>query len=249
MRTPSDAAIDSYYRAAALGLRLLEAREARGRRFGEAAAATWRALGGELEDRDRLDLLLRDAAVSNPLAFSARGVFDLAWLTDDEPFGPSFPQAPAGLAAALLREAASPLAATDTPAVLDAAAAAWKLAPLAPEPPLADRLQRVAPATRVIASGARAVAMLAAHANARGDLDLGEQVLLVTDAPAERQMFGFALLLTGSRGRPRVIPTAQASAARAGALGFTRCDVSLLSQDAAAPAREAAAALAKELAS
>jgi hypothetical protein len=78
MRTPSDAAIESYYRAAALGLRLLEAREARGRRFGEAAAATWRALGGELEGRDRLDLLLRDAAVSNPLAFSARGVFDLA---------------------------------------------------------------------------------------------------------------------------------------------------------------------------
>ncbi|KYG04926.1 hypothetical protein BE21_43920 [Sorangium cellulosum] len=195
VRTPSDAAIDSYYRAAALGLRLLEAREARGRRFGEAAAATRRALGGALEDRNRLDLLLRDAAVSNPLAFSARGVFDLAWLTDDEPFGPSFPQAPAGLAAALLREVASPLAAADTPAVL------------------------------VIASGARAVAMLAAHANARGDLDLGEQVLLVTDASAERQMFGFALLVTGSRGRPRVIPTAQASAARARALGVTRCDV------------------------
>ncbi|WP_104981129.1 hypothetical protein [Sorangium cellulosum] len=250
MRTPSAEAIDSYYRAAALGLRLLEAREARGRRFGEAAAATWRALGGELEDRDRLDLLLRDAAVSNPLAFSARGVFDLTWLTDDEPFGPSFPQASAGLAAALLREAtASPLAATDPQAVLGAAADAWRLAPLAPEPALADRLQRVVPATRIVASGARAVAMLAAHANARSDLDLGEQVLLVTDTPAERQMFGFALLLTPSRGRPRVISPAQASAAQARALGFTRCDVSLLSQDAAAPAREAAAALAKELAS
>src|SRR5690242_12221615 len=52
----------SFYEAASLGLRALDARATRSRRFGPDADATWRAFRGELTDGDRLDLLLRDAA-------------------------------------------------------------------------------------------------------------------------------------------------------------------------------------------
>ena len=238
--------VDAYYRAAMVGLRLLEAREGRSRRFGEAAAATWRALGGELEEADRLELLLRDASVSNPLAFAPQSVFHLTEMSEDEPFGPRFPQAPRGLAAALLRQAqAEPLAVGDARQVLAKAAAAWQLGDLDSEPALADAVQRIGPATRVVVSGARAIAELATRHEAHADLDLGEQAILVTDSPAERQLFG--LVLTGSRGRPRLLSPATASAAEVRAFGFARLDVAVVSSDAAPAAREVIAAIVREL--
>jgi hypothetical protein len=114
MTAPSPAQAERFYRAGVLGLRALEAREGRGRRLGPAADATWRAFRGdpgELDDRDRLDLLLRDAAATSPLAFAPRRIFALAGLSDDEPFGHEWPGLPVSLARLLLREAAGGLAA------------------------------------------------------------------------------------------------------------------------------------------
>jgi hypothetical protein len=238
------AEIESFYRSAALGLRFLEAREGRGRRFGEAALAGWRALGGEFEDRDRLDLLVRDAAANNPTAFAPRVVFGMTWLGDDEPFGPEWPQATTSLASSLLREApgaVGPLPLTRT------VAEKWSLALPNAEPALADLLGSVAPATRLVVGGPLAVSLLEAHASGRTGLDLGDQVLFVADSPAERQMIGFALLVSGAKSRPKIVAPTEDALAKAKAMGCTRIDLALVSNDASATVRGAALDLKKEL--
>ena len=247
MHIPPPAEIESFYRSAAVGLRLLEAREGRERRFGEAAVAGWRALGGEFEDRDRLDLLVRDAAANNPTAFAPRVVFEMTWLGDDEPFGPEWPQAPAALAASLLREA--PVADGAT-ALTRSVAQKWRL-PLLPtnEEGLLDLLRTVAPATRLVVAGPLAVVLLEAHASSRTGLDLGDQVVFVVDSPAERQLIGFALLLSGAKSRPKILAPTEDVVARARKLGCTRIDIALISGDASATVRSAALELKKELGS
>jgi hypothetical protein len=246
MHVPPAIDIESFYRTAALGLRYLDAREGRGRRFGEAALAGWRALGGEFEDRDRLDLLVRDAAANHPTAFAPRVVFGMTWLGDDEPFGPEWPQATTSLASSLLREAAA--AATPLP-LTRTVAEKWRLTLHGSdsEAALADLLGSVAPATRLVVGGPLAVSLLEAHASGRTGLDLGDQVLFVADSPAERQMIGFALLVSGAKSRPKIVVPAEDVLAKAKALGCTRIDLALISSDASSTVRAAALGLKKEL--
>ena len=148
MQFPSASEIESFYRAAMLGLLHLEQREGRGRRFGEASQAAWRALGGELDDRDRLTLLLRDGAVTHPLAFGARDVFAIPGLTEDEPFGPDWPEAPVQLAKELMKQGATNEAVAGSSPVV-AAAERWNK-PSAIEAAGADLvglLERLGPST------------------------------------------------------------------------------------------------------
>lgn len=247
MRAPQDSEVEAFYRASLDGLRFLEAREGKGRRFGEAAVAAWQALGGELESRDRLDLLLRDAAVTHPLAFSARLVFQLAALTDDEPFGPEWSGAPARLAELLLRDGTGSQATPDPAAPFIDAAKRWSVPEPKPAPALQDHVGRVTGASRILLSGASAMLTLNAAASGRRDWDLAEQVVLLAESPAERQLWGMALLSTPSRKQPRVLAPGEATADRIRELGLKHLDVALVSEDAGAEARRAASALFGEL--
>src|SRR5262249_6856224 len=144
-----------------LGLRALEAREGRGRRLGPAADATWRAFRdepGELDDRDRLDILLRDAAASYPLAFAPRRIFMLPGLSDDEPVGHAWAGVSLPVARLLLRDAAVDLAPRSAGAILTEVASAWSLTPGTTL--TGASVATLGPASRVAAAGVGAVLAL-----------------------------------------------------------------------------------------
>jgi hypothetical protein len=197
--------VEAYYRASLLGLRALEAQSGRARCFGEDAEARWRAFRGELREGVLLDLMLRDAAVSQPAAFAPRVVFPIPGLADDEPFGPEWPGIGAPAAIALLKE---PFQNQPLDALLARVAAIWSLR-TAPLP--SGALDSIAPATRVLASGPSAILALSACFAARRDLDLANQVLLVSDHPGERQLFGLASALLGCAGMPQLAQTSDAA--------------------------------------
>jgi hypothetical protein len=221
--------VGSFYRAAHLGLRVLDGRGAR-RRFGREADARWVQFRGDLTDADRFDLLLRDAAGAAPLAFAPREVFDLEGLSHEDPFGVTWAGPPRGLAGNLLR---AELDAPDDPvAAFDAAAALWEvpLLPLAP-----DALPRILPSTRLAVGGVSALRSLVAHFAAhRGGLDLADQVTLVADRPVERQLFGLATVFLATPTRGRCVAPREARA--------LRVDSTLASDDASEAVREALAA-------
>lgn len=234
---------ESFYEAAVLGLRALDAVSIQRRFFGQDADATWSAIVGALRPSDRLDLLIRNAAVASPAAFAPRVIFLLPGLADDEPFGPDW-TAPAVLAEKLLREAAQPLRDPNPRAVIAEAAKAWGLKPK----PATARLGDLTPASRILAAGAGAILTLVEHFHGRAGFDLGNQVVLVAAAPGERQLLGLAAALLGSTGAPRFIEVgATAKAVREKGLGLTTVSLALVSPDADPRASETVAALAREL--
>jgi hypothetical protein len=241
MVRPSAEDVERFYRAAMVGLGALETRSGGGRRFGPDADARWKAFRGSLEAWDRIELLVRDAAVGQPEAFAPRVVFDLPALTDDEPFGADWPGPAPEHAAGWLRTAAES-SKRDLGATLREVATIWGLAPQ-PLPP--DALRDLAPATRLVVSGSGAVASVAAAFSGRPELDLADQVLLVADDPGTRQLFGLALVLLGSRTRARIVRsdvTAEHLAA-----GFAHAHWALVSEDLTAEVRGRVDALAHAL--
>lgn len=245
MPAPAPQQIEAFYSAALIGLRFLDAREGKARRFGKVADDSWAALGGELEDRDRLDLLLRDGAVAYPTAFAARAVFAIPGLAEDEPFGPDWPQAPRRFATELLNQARSAPNVEATSLLVDAARS-WGVS-LTGIDPLAARLTTLGPATRLVVSGARAIAALSLATAARRDLDLADQVVLVATTPAERQLFGLALVLAATRTPARLATPSELSPTLAKRWKLSRVDVALLSHDVHPTAHAAAKAFALEL--
>jgi hypothetical protein len=196
------------------------------RRFGEDADARWKAFRGGLQDWHRLDILVRDAAVRSPAGFAPRIVFDLPALADDEPCGPDWPgPAPAETSALLLGASSSP---RDLSAALDAAAAAWGLAPQ-PLPP--TETAEIKPATRLLIAGTGAVLSVAAACAGNRDLDLGDQAALNADDPGTRQIFGLALAMLDSRRPPR-LARSLTTAAELRAAGLPTVDRVFVSGDA-----------------
>lgn len=246
MRTPVAEEIDAFYRAGLEGLRYLEAREGRGRRFGEAAQAAWQALGGEFEGRDRLDLLLRDAAAVHPLAFAPRAVFEMSWLPDDEPFGAEWPGARAAVAEGLLREGKTK-GTDDQTELLLTAAKRWSLPMPKVTPGLSDLAGRITPASRVLLAGPSAMLALVRATNGRRDVDLAEQVVVLSANTAERQLWGLALVGASVRTRPRVVGLSQASAASIRELGVSHLDFALVAEDAPADVAATSKAILSEL--
>ena len=80
----------AFYEAALLTLRALDDSERVPRRFGGAVDARWEGFAGHLGTAERIDLLVRDAAVTWGAGFSPAGVFKLVGLAADEPFGPDW---------------------------------------------------------------------------------------------------------------------------------------------------------------
>jgi hypothetical protein len=180
----TQSARDTYYAAAAVGLRALEARDGRGRRFGADADARWSRFKGKLHDGDRLQMLLRDAASPWPHGFSASRVFQLEGVALDEPFGPTWTTPAPSLGRRLLDDTAPPS--------LDTAAAALGIRrePV-PIPP-------VRAGTRLVVAGGAAILAAARAFQARDDVDWGTQVTVVADSPAHRQLAGLAGVFIGA---------------------------------------------------
>jgi hypothetical protein len=230
----SDMNLQAFYTAGALTLRALDSRAAHARVFGPDADAEWGLFKGELHDGDRLDLLVRDAAVAHPAAFAPRVVFALDGLSDDESFGPEWPGVDGPHAAAALRLAAATSESTPD-AWLRLIAKTWSLAPVEP----ASALKDIGPSTRILAAGAGAALALARHFAGRSDLDLGDQVAFFGSSPAERQLIGAAVALLDRPAAARVFDASSAadtsasfSADRLRARGFKRADRVLVSSDA-----------------
>jgi hypothetical protein len=257
MTVPSRDQIESFYRAAALGLTVLEARAGSARRFGPDADARWNAFRGALQDWHRLDLLVRDAAVANAAGFAPRVVFSLPALADDEPAGPEWTGAPPDIAANLLRQAAA-AAPPDLDALLGEIARIWHLEPAEVSQQATAGIE---PATRLACAGAGAVLALARAFDGRSELDFADQVTLIAEDPGTRQLFGLAITaLGGSRAgsqRPaRVLatasePTGSAGPAQSAEPGHAdridwRIDRAIVSADALPAAREALGRLAQD---
>lgn len=208
---------DRYYDAAIIGLRALEAREGRGLRFGPDADATWAAFSGGLHGHgDRLELLLRNAAVVWGPAFDARQIFDLPAVAADDPFGPAWSRRDLQISAV-----------ANGPSTLDAAAAALHLAiqPVKlPEANASSRWVLVGPSACVAAAK-----VFAADASLSWD----RQVVAIADLPAHRQLAGLCTLyaagdaatrvLRSTDGLPQgtVVVSADAGAELLGALGVS----------------------------
>jgi hypothetical protein len=233
---------ESFYKVATLGLRALDAAGSQRRFFGSDADATWSSIVGALRASDRLDLLIRNAAVASPAAFAPRVIFPLPGLADDEAFGPDW-HAPAQLAERLLRDAVQPLPDSHARSVVAAAAEAWGLKPK----PAIARLGALTPASRILAAGAGAILTLAEHFHGRAGFDLGNQVVLVAAAPGERQLLGLAAALLGSTGTPRFLEIGTTAKQVRENAALTNVSLALVSPDADPQASETVAALAREL--
>lgn len=209
--TLDDLTRSAFYRAGVLGLRALDARERTPRRLGRDADLRWERFSGGLDAADRVDLLLRDAAVVWKVAFSPAETFGLPGLATDEPFGPDWQSLPAQEAKRLLAEPTDPVD-------LRAVAAALGISPVASLiPPLTDR-------SRVLVIGGAAVLAMAEHAQAHPTLSWSDQVAVVAQAPGARQLAGLAAVLLGATSATRILwPTPDGRAVLA-SLGWPRVD-------------------------
>jgi hypothetical protein len=228
----SPAQRDAFYAAAVAGLRALDANERVPRRFGADADTRWAAFKGALTDANRIDLLLRDAAVTWGAAFSPSDVFDLFGLAPDEPFGPDWQPLGAAAARRLLLDSVP-----GSPADL-ARALGVSPAPVAvPALTISTHL--------VVAGGAALLAVAQAFAR-QPDLSWSHQVLAVATAPAHRQLAGLMAVSLGASARTSLVRPGDDLRAILKGAGFAQLDAAVVSPDAepacAAFARRAAGA-------
>lgn len=222
----------AFYGAAVLGLRALDARESRPRRFGADAEARWAQFAGALGSGDRLDILLRDAAGTWGAAFSPSECFGFFGLADDEPFGPDWNGIDDQAAKRLLAE-------PDAPSTLEHIAYVLGVkAPSVPVPP-------VAPSTKLVVAGGTAIVSVAKVFAENKALSWSDQVVVVADKGAWRQLAGLAAVLLGARGRTALARPAAATETALRAAGFAHLDAAVISPDA----EPEAADLARELGS
>ena len=217
----------AFYRAAVRGLRALDARERTPRRFGADAEARWMQFAGALGAGDRLDILLRDASGTWGAAFSPSECFDSFGLAADEPFGPDWISIDDHAAKSLLAESES-LAALEH--IADGLGMNTALLPV---PPLT-------PATKLVVAGGMAVLSIAKAFSDKVALSWTDQVVVLADKPAWRQLAGLAAVVLGARGRTVIVrPGADADVALRAA-GFGHLDAAVVSPDAEPEAAEIA---------
>ncbi len=188
----SSAQRSRFYQAALLGLRALDEAERTGRRFGADADARWNGFRGHLGTAERLDLVLRDAAVKWASAFSPALVFRLPGLAADEPFGPDWP-------ALREHEAARLWADHSRPVAIQAAAEALGVGLTAMV------LPAISPSTRLLVAGGAAIASLAYHFQQHSDLSWSDQVLVVAEQPRLRHLAGLMAPLLYAAGPSRLV--------------------------------------------
>ncbi len=188
----SSAQRNGFYRAALLGLRALDEAERSGRRFGADADARWNGFRGHLGTAERLDLVIRDAAVKWASAFSPALVFKLPGLASDEPFGPDWSALPEHEAARLWTDHSCP------PGIGAVTGA------LGIEAPPID-LPAVLPSTRLLVAGGAAIAGVARHFQQHSALSWSDQVLVVAEQPRLRHLAGLMAPLLYAAGPTRLV--------------------------------------------
>ena len=223
--TPQDRS--AFYGAAVIGLRALDARESKPRRFGPDAEARWTQFAGALGVGDRIDILLRDAAGTWGAAFSPSECFGFFGLADDEPFGPDWVCIDDYAAKRLLAE-------PDAPTTLEHIAYGLGVkAASVPVPP-------VTPSTKLVVAGGTAIVSVAKVFAGNKGLSWTDQVVVVAHKAAWRQLAGLAAVLLGARGRTALVrPTECAESALRNA-GFAHLDAPVVSPDAEPEAAELA---------
>lgn len=209
----------AFYDAAVLGLRALDARESTPRRFGSDAEERWKQFAGALGAGDRIDILLRDAAGTWGAAFSPSECFGFFGLADDEPFGPDWGGIDDHTAKRLLAELDPPATLEQIAAVLGAKAAS------VPVPP-------VAPSTKLVVAGGTAIVSVAKAFAANKALSWTDQVVVVADKAAWRQLAGLAAVLLGARGRTTLVRPTESAESALPAAGFAHLDAAVVSPDA-----------------
>lgn len=216
----------AFYGAAVLGLRALDARETTPRRFGADPGARWAQFAGALGAGDRIDILLRDAAGTWGAAFSPSECFGFFGLADDEPFGPDWGGIDDQAAKRLLAD-------LEAPATLENVAHALGLKAVSVPVPA------VSPSTKLVVAGGAAITSVAKLFAANKALSWTDQVVVIAEKAAWRQLAGLAAVLLNARGRTALVsPTEGAEKLRA--LGFAHLDAAVVSPDAEAGAAELA---------
>lgn len=214
----SPEAREAFYAAALVGLRLLDARESTPRRLGAEASDRWEQFRGSLTVADRIDVLLRDAAVTWGVAFSPAHVFGLFGLADDEPFGPDWRTLADDRAKRLLAEVARQ----------DLASAAQVLA----VKPVPVAVPALAASTRIVVAGGAAILAVADAFKKNPALSWSDQVAVVASNPAHRQLAGLAAVALEASRRTAVIRPGENVKAILSAASFAQVDVTVVSPDA-----------------
>jgi hypothetical protein len=208
-----------FYTAAIAGLRALDRREGGARRFGPEADSRWSGFKGSLTDADRIDLLLRDAAVTWGVAFSPASAFGLFGLAPDEPFGPDWHSLSAGAA----RRALTDTAAVQSPDELGA---------LMGVTGHAVQLPAISVSTRLIVAGGAGLVTVAAAFAQRSELSWSDQVLALATSGVHRQLAGLLAIFAGSIGPTRLTRPGDDLRAVLKAAGFAQVDLAVVSLDA-----------------
>ena len=182
--------VGRYVEGALRLLQYVETRRPTGRRFGVDADARWTAFRGDLETVDRIELMIRDADAEWPGGFGARVVYALPGVPEDEPFGSQWEGLDPVAAEELWRRLKSAAAPATVTATLHAIATAWGVA-LAKHP-----LEPIASTDHLVVVGASAIAATIEAFAAGTALDWADQVTVIADGPAARQLAaaGTALL-------------------------------------------------------
>jgi hypothetical protein len=217
----------AFYRAAVLGLRALDARDSSARRLGADAEARWTQFAGALGLGDRIDILLRDASITWGAAFSPSECFNFFALAEDEPFGPDWQSVDDGTAKRLLAEHTTSATPDEAANILGVASSPLVIPPLTP-------------ATKVVVAGGVAIAEVARAFADRSDLSWSDQVLVVADKGAFRQLSSLVAVLQGARARTSLIRSGTGGAR---AVGFPHLDLAVVSDDAEPACAELARSL------
>ncbi len=226
--TPPDitpAQREAFYAAAAAGLRALEAREGSSRRFGPDADMRWAAFRGALTNADRLDLLLRDAAVTWGAAFSPAAAFGLFGLAPDDPFGPDWRP--------IAAQAARRHMQSDQPAPEPTEIAA--LLGITPQP---VQLPALTPSTHLIIAGGAALLAVAEAFRAQPSLSWSHQVLAVATRPTHRQLAALMAIPASSDAATRIVRPGADLRAILTAAGFAQIDAAIVTPDAEPTCRD-----------
>lgn len=210
---------EAFYAAAVAGLRALDSHERAPRRFGPDADTRWASFKGALTESDRIDFLLRDAAVTWGAAFSPAAAFGLFGLAPDEPFGPDWQ--PLGSTAA--RRYLDPNGHAATPTEVGKLLGIESQSVTVPALSASTRL--------AVAGGAALIAVAQAFA-ARPGLSWPDQVLAVATAPSHRQLAALLAVLTGSSSRTRLTRPNDDLRATLKTAGFAQLDTAVVSPDA-----------------
>ena len=157
----------------------------------EPADARWRSFQGHLGLSDRLNLLIRDAAVTWTSGFSPAIVFGLSCLASDEPFGPDW--------TALAEHEAKQLWSDSSRPTLALLLEMLEIATGDVD------LPRVSAATQLVVAGGVATRAVADHFAAHRELSWSDQVLVVASGPAVRQCAGLVAALLEAQGPTRLV--------------------------------------------